>query len=181
MNNSQTKSQAYSKVVKRASLENILLTASSFRVSHEYSQAVQDGVKRYLANSVQDTHFDAESNLLVGKVQCRVWMNRKGKEADHGPSEKSIFSVVASYVVIFEVPGEHKQDVLNVFMDRMGPFSVWPYFRGHVARVASEANLDVPILPIKKLFQSVEAVSGYVEPEDSAAPKLPKKGIEKKE
>lgn len=171
MTKSENSDVSYARVVKKALLEDVLLSASSFKASIEY-KANPAGVQRLLNSSVKNWHYEA--GLLIGEVQCNVWINRAdAKETDSGAIDtaieepnldKCLFSVETLYTVVFKVPGEHRQETIKAFFDRMAPFAVWPYFRTHVATLASAAQMDVPVLPIKKLFQSVETAGTYVDP-----------------
>lgn len=179
MGDSNSKSAAYSKVVQRASLEEIRLTASSFKLSADFL-AHKNAVSRFMGQATGNPHFDEKTQLLVGSVRCRVWMNKRPvpdagveKTADEKltPDEKfknSVFSIDAKYSVIFKMPGSHPHEALKVFFDKLAPLSAWPYFRTHVAHLASEAQIVVPVLPIKKLLQPVDTASDYVDPDEGA-------------
>ncbi|MEQ1707488.1 MAG: hypothetical protein ABL864_04070 [Terricaulis sp.] len=173
MSEGQSASDAYNKVVERASLENIVLTSSSFNVSHEF-HAEEENADRFIDQMASRPHFDEHSKLLMGEVRCRVWMNkatdsvRDGEKTPGQVFGDSIFSIEAKYGVVFKMPGEHNRDTLDTFFERMAPFSTWPYFRGHVAQVAAESGIDFPILPIKKLFHPVKSAGGYVDPDEQA-------------
>lgn len=168
------KQDDYTKAVERASLERISLRENAFRVSADYRKHLKDA-DRFIDQTVHSPHF--EKGLLIGTIECRVWMRKNGDKAEEGAElEGSIFSIESRYVVVFKVPGEHSAETVEAFFDRVGPFSVWPYFRTHVAHIAAEAGIDVPILPIKKLFQPVREAGGYIDPDfKGEAPELPDK------
>ncbi len=76
MSESQMNSEAYSNAVERAVLENIILVSSSFKVSPEYV-AQGDNVDRYVHEKGEDLRFDDQARLLMGRVRCRVWINKR--------------------------------------------------------------------------------------------------------
>jgi hypothetical protein len=168
------KAKAYQETVDQASLERISLRSSAFQLRlDEYRQNEKDAA-RFIDQEVSEPHFDEESKVLVGTVDCRVWMGKpdqSGRDKEELFAE-SFFSVEASYAVIFRIPGDHSVETLHAFFIRMAPFSVWPYFRAHVAAIAAEANLRIPIIPIKKLFRPVASAGGYVDP-DFVGPETP--------
>lgn len=167
MTETKSKSDAYNNVVEHASLENILLTSSVFDLRHDFYDE-EESIDRFIDQATSAPHFDEQSRFLMGSVQCRVWMNKQADNISERrlPEEAfadSILSVTATYSLIFAVPGEHDSETLSTFFRRMAPFSVWPYFRVHVAQVAAESGIKIPILPIKKLFHPVKKAGGYVD------------------
>lgn len=170
MSEVKTRSDDYTKAVERASLEAVSLQSSSFSSHHDFHDE-QEAADKFIDQEVVEPHYDAKSGYLMGHVRCRVWMNKgadNAKSGEKSPDEyfaTAIFAVEAKYLVVFRIPGEHKEETTTAFFNRMAPFSVWPYFRTHVSGIAAEANLEVPILPIKKLFQPVKSAGGYVDPD----------------
>lgn len=163
----QAKSDLYAKAVEQASLTDIMLTASTFAVSHEFHD-FYEGAQKFVDQSlVEEPHYDTEQGLLVGAVRCRVWMNKGdydlAEDEDDGAFHAAIFAVEATYGVVFVIPGEHDDETIRTFFERMAPFATWPYFRTHLAQTASAAGLEIPILPIKKLFHPVKAAGGYTD------------------
>lgn len=167
----------YNEAVKQATLLGIMLTSSSFDVTNDFRDEHEQSDKYIDQTIVGSPDFDAEEGLLIGMVRCRVWMisaAQREELKDAQPDEvfaSSFFAVEAIYDVIFKVSGEHETSTLEAFFEKMAPFAVWPYFRSHLATVSAEAALNVPILPIKKLFHPVKAAGGYREPDvDPADP-----------
>lgn len=163
-------SKSYREVVDRAELQRISLSSSSFKVRGQFGAEI-DRAKRFHHTTTSAPHIDDQSNLIAGMVNCRVWMCKSAEPNDTSDStsessDEEILSIEAKYMVVFSVPGSHNKTTIEAFFKRMAPFSVWPYFRSHVARMGSEATINIPILPIKKLFAPVE--TSYVDPTDES-------------
>ena len=159
MNNPSNKE--YVNVVSSASLEDLLLTFSVFKASLAF-RASGDDVERSADSEPINCMMD--DGILIGEVQCNVLIEKaKGEEQPGDREGDRLFSVDARYTVAFKVTGEHSQDAARAFFNKMAPVAVWPYFRSYVAALAASANVDVPILPLKKLVQSLKAVEGYEE------------------
>ena len=63
--------------------------------------------------------------------------------------------------------GEGERDSVKTFFERMAPLACWPYFRSHVANVAAEAGISIPVVPIKKLRFPVKEAGGYIDPDET--------------
>ena len=163
-----SQSEAYSKAVEQSALENVVLVSSSFEMDPRVLTD-NDQLERYIDQRVTNIEFDDQSQLLFGTVECRVWACLSGvenkRENEEAPSVPKLLALEAKYMVIFKILGEHDREVIDMFFRKMGPFTTWPYFRVHVAGVAAEAHIDLPVLPIKKLLFPIKSVGGYIDPE----------------
>lgn len=169
------KAQAYARVVEDATLENIRLVSSSFKISPKFREDDHE-VKRFIDQEVKGVDFDQAAGALVGMVRCRCWMGSDPKtgtgstevSSETDPQKASLLTINAQYVLLFKISGEHGSDSIATFFHRVGPISVWPYFRAHVAAIAAEGNVDIPVLPIKRLVHRVKAAENYVDPDDKS-------------
>jgi preprotein translocase subunit SecB len=113
------------------------------------------------------THYDPAAEMLLGYIQCRIWMNKASdKTLETKPSldeafEKSLFSISAKYFVAFKIEGSHEKGCVDSFYERTAPFTAWPYFRALVAQLAAAANLEIPVLPIKRVLVPFKSGGGY--------------------
>lgn len=94
--------------------------------------------KKRLNESVQ-AFADVEASSLYGmfvfELSCR-----------HG--RKKMLTVEATYLVSFAVDGRTDEAAGELFVERVGRVAAYPYFRGLVAQLVSEAGVTLPPLPI---------------------------------
>lgn len=174
----------YGKVVADAQLKAIRLISSSFHVTPAF-RAQAKNLRRSIRQDVKGSHYDEAAGTLIGTVSCECWMGPKQEDASKDvappPAPKDVaplpapesdrqFSVQAEYVILFELSTQHDTDIAEAFFSRIAPISVWPYFRVHVASMAAEGGVNIPVLPIKKLLHRVKSADNYVEPGDAELP-----------
>ena len=170
MSSKALKAAEYSKAVDDAQLVNIRLVSGSFKVSPSFRSSSPD-VERFFEQKTSAPKYNAENRALIGMVSCRCWMRPKASSEATTPSDpngeepEDLLSIDAEYVLAFRIEGEHDAQMLNTFFKKLAPLSAWPYFRTHVATVASEGGLDIPPLPIKKLMFRVKSAENYADPE----------------
>ncbi len=168
MSSGQEKNGGFNNAVQQASLLNLVMTQSSFEVTHELHEH-KVAAPKFITQTVLGSPVLDDDAVLMGSVRCRVWMNKADDVAEPKPEgddafDRGIFKIEALYGVLFKLPGEFDEQTLDTFFNRMAPLATWPYFRTHVAHIAAEAGLDIPILPIKKLLYPVKSAGGYVDP-----------------
>lgn len=147
----------YASVVSQASLLDVLLTATNMSADLSYRGQEEEDLDRSIDSSVVGCH--CEDEILVGEVRCEVSIRKspQSDESDTNNAEgEALFAVSAVYTVAFGLTGNHDKSTVDEFFRRIGPLTVWPYFRSHVAMLASSASIDVPVLPVKKFVQGVE-------------------------
>lgn len=152
-------------LVDSASLENVSLIESSFNSVVAIHTRRRDGVDRSVDAVVDESNVAKER--LIGEVECSVHVMRKAGNltgVPGGPATGAVvFSLGAVYAVAFQISGRHDKETIDGFFGRMAPFTVWPYFRAHVAITAAAADVEVPILPLRKLVHGVETVTALDE------------------
>jgi hypothetical protein len=131
----------YSQVVEVAELGQVRLIGCSFSTQPEVFGPPSDSWKSAYSCEVTEAFLDDEVGLLTG------WVSGK---ASIKSGRRKILEVDATYVVIYEVTGNPKRDAALKFVNTVGSFAVYPYFRAHFASVMSDAGLRVPPLPILK-------------------------------
>ena len=179
MSNSDSKAEKYNRTVEKAELLQIAATQGVFKISPEYAAKCDAATKLIDQQVIDEPAFDESESVLVGQIRCRVWMSEAGAPVskvaldDEGAFLDSLLALEVVYVVAFEISGQHDQETLTSFFNRMAPLSTWAYFRSHVARIAGEACVDIPVLPIKKLSYPLGPSSGY---QDVSKPVAPRTG-----
>ncbi len=79
--------------------------------------------------------------MLAGKFKWDVTI-KKGR--------KKLLVIEAVYLVVYQnVPTVPEEPAL-AFLQKVGKFATYPYFRALVATLAAYARADIPILPVLK-------------------------------
>jgi len=168
------RAQSYSRAVEDATLETIRLVSSGFKMGLSFRESAPSD-HRMSYHDVKGLNFDADRGLLFGVVSCRCSINNQPSEDGAAPSsspretnsDDPSFSVKADYLVLFRLAGDHDRADAETFFTRVAPLSVWPYFRVHVAATATQANVTIPVLPIRKLVHRVKAAQTFVDPNNN--------------
>ena len=137
----------YNKVVSAAELADLRLIDCSFEVKPEYLFAIQDEeqagkiVQRFFPE-VEQGRFDPLLGVLGGHV---VW------SAIAKLGRKHVLRVKAGYLVIYDELEELDEPCVREFFERNAKLQTYPYFRGLVARLTSDAGIPTMPLPILQL------------------------------
>jgi hypothetical protein len=133
--------ESYSEAVDAARLREVRLIQSDFKAEAEALGDPEPNWRMGYGCEVKETYFDAEASLLTGWVVA---------EATCKLGRKRIVGTKACYIVVYDLEGEPEEQAALKFVSRVGPFTVYPYFRAHFAELASQAGLRVPPLPVMK-------------------------------
>ena len=137
----------YNKVVKSADLIDLRMVGCNFELKPEYLIAVYDEdqsakiVQSFTAN-IDQGDFDSSEGVLAGEV---VWsaLSKLGR--------KRLIRVKAHYMVFYSGLEGQDEACVREFFDRNAKLQTYPYFRGLVSRLTSEAGIELPLLPILQL------------------------------
>lgn len=130
---------AYNEVVARAVLAGIRCIKSSFEAKPD-AYASASANRKYLVDyGLTHVRYDAEKNTLRG-VLCfsAVWKSGRARE----------MVLNAEFLVDYDVKGRCSEDAAELFVQRLGPFAAYPYFRALHAMLLDQAGLRSPPLPI---------------------------------
>ncbi len=139
---------AYNKVVAGCELVTINLVDARFKVdpgfydirAREKTEA-KSLTRREFDCDVSTPVFKKDSGLLAGRFLWKVEV-LKGK--------KKLVTLQATYVVLYKNVPDVGEEHISAFLQRVGRFASYPYFRGLFSRLAAEAQLDLPVLPVLK-------------------------------
>jgi preprotein translocase subunit SecB len=126
----------YNHVAVNAKLRLISLLSSTFDVKPR-SLPKQDDWKLAYEWNAKGCTFDGRG--VVSAIFEYVVTAKLGR--------KTALKCTAEYVVLYEVPSESEAEAAEGFCHNVGLFAAYPYFRGLVAQLVSNANLMLPPLP----------------------------------
>lgn len=133
----QIDAKTYNQIARCARLLSVQLVESSFSVSPKFFNPDVEGK---LKIDFGDVHaaFDEATRVATCVFQLESSV-KKGKS--------KAFNVKSKFVVYYKISVECDDIHATAFARKVGLTACYPYFRAHVASIASMANADVPILP----------------------------------
>jgi hypothetical protein len=151
----------YNAVVQSADLVDIRLTSSKFDIKREYhllkrSEADEEkrSLKLGMSGSLIEFKYVNTEGLMVGNFEWSAF-GTKGR--------KRLISVTARYLVIYRAAKDLEDLYVGAFLENVGKFASFPYFRSLVATYSAAASADLPILPI--LRQPIDTAPDAEKPE----------------
>ncbi len=137
-----TKTNLYQEVVEAASLGNILLRDTKFKITPEY-YAHKNGseVKHYFDTASEEIIYDEDESIIQGIFEFHVRVKK---------ANKHLFELKSSYVIFYELSKRVDQKAARAFCEKVGLFSCYPFFRQHMSMISSDASAEMPILPLLK-------------------------------
>ena len=132
--------ESYNKVARAAKLEGLVLTGSDFIIHpNYYSPTAENGAVSFSYDaSVDDEIFDAKSGL----ASCAWTWTVEGKLDD-----EIVVRVRATYRIFYSELTDCEETAVKRFMNRVGRFATYPYFRAHVSQTSWESSAQLPLLP----------------------------------
>jgi hypothetical protein len=140
---------AYNSLVAAARLRDIRLLKSEFVLDPDGIDA-EDSWKLNQSCEIQQAQFSPETEMLLTFVEASAICKIKNKK---------VVTVRCRYLVAYEVQGDPEELAINAFAKRVARFAAYPYFRAHVAEIASQAGLRLPPLPIIKEVKYIPQVT----------------------
>jgi len=155
--------QTYNSIVARAHLRNIRLTASRFEIKPEALDLDPDAWRNNVSASVLESFLEPESGSLYGVFLFEV-ICRQGR--------KRVLTTNATYLASYRIHGECDQAACELFVERVGKLATYPYFRGLVASLTSQAGLMMRPLPVlsfaPRSIESAATLEGSAQLDDKA-------------
>lgn len=135
----QADAQVYNAMVGRTTLTNIRLTDTRFEMKADALGSDPLEWRKEVRRQPTDVYVDSETGRLFGSFRFELICREK---------RKRVFSCSAIYLLSYRVQGGCEQDIGQLFIERVGPVVLYPYFRATVAHLASQAAVQLPPLPL---------------------------------
>ncbi|SOC46244.1 hypothetical protein SAMN05892877_12170 [Rhizobium subbaraonis] len=138
---------AYNAVVEHAELLDIRLTDLKFSVKPKFyplMEAERSGevsLQRSFDVDVSDSGYDPEIGSLGGVFTWRLKVSQ---------SRTKLLTVDASFFVVYRNVPEVERQHADAYLQRVGRFATYPYFRSLVAQMSWESASELPIMPVLK-------------------------------
>lgn len=133
--------EQYNDVVDRAEISAVQLLNIDFDVSPRYyANERKENIIGYEVRT-EESFYDQKE----GFAACLVSFDVEAKD-DEGPT----LECKARYTVSYRISKPCDEKSVKVFLDRVGVFACYPYFRGLFANLDWAANTRLPPLPVHK-------------------------------
>ncbi|MBM6397883.1 hypothetical protein JQC79_19205 [Ochrobactrum anthropi] len=137
--------KSYNAIVKEAELIDIRLVGFNFKMQPQYYEYTDGGKKGKSKKSfgveISPVNYDPDTTSLGSEFEWRL-------EVTGG--KRKLLTITANYFVVYgnvpAVGAEHHK----TFMQRVGRFATFPYFRSLVSQMSWESKAELPILPVLK-------------------------------
>ena len=139
--------KAYAKVVRSAELQDIKLLSSSFGVEMAYFEDGEighaDGEKLNYSYACEQpmVAYEATDGGLLGQFDWKVIVARDDTE---------VLTIRATYVAAYQCDEGLDEKATTKFVERVGRFATFPYFRALVGFYSNASSIEIPILPVLK-------------------------------
>ena len=139
--------EAYANVVKSAELRDIKLLASSFVVEtalfeYEEGEAVSDeSLALTYGCEPPNVSYEPTDGGLLGQFEWRANAIRDGTE---------VLTISGTYVIAYRCGQGLDEKATARFVERVGRFATFPYFRALVGYYSTASSIEIPILPVLK-------------------------------
>jgi hypothetical protein len=128
-------SEAYNKVARSAKLIVVALVNSKFSVDPGFQV---EKLSFGFDGSAHSPFYNSEDGTAGCRWQWCVHA-RKGR--------KKVLSLEATYVLLYDEIVECEEVAVFRYLERVGRFATYPYFRAHVSQVSWESSTNLPLLP----------------------------------
>ena len=129
----------YNAVVASARLARLSLVTNEFRIFPEFASTDEkDRTLSYGGDLVECT-FDETTGTVSGLLSWWV-------EARNG--KKVTLRCASQYGIQYDGLTGHNADAARVFLERVGRFATYPYFRALTAQMSWESSAGLPPMPV---------------------------------
>lgn len=136
------KPEDYHAVTREAQLSTINLLDCRFRVKPElFNEREGEDSRRkfFFGGHLENQHYDAERGLASGQFTWKVEVK---------VSRKKAVSLVAIFIIVYENLEGMNANAVEAFVNRVGRFATYPYFRALASQLSWEAGVELPIMPV---------------------------------
>jgi hypothetical protein len=131
--------KAYNELVAHARLQGLRLTGSKFDLRPHALVDDRDRWAYRITDALGDWHLDREELLLRGQYAYT---------AECVEGRRKPVSLSATYLATYRLSATCEDDAAHAFLQRVGRFSCYPYFRALFGILTEQSGLQLPPLPV---------------------------------
>jgi hypothetical protein len=156
----------YNRLVAHAKVQAIRLIGSRYDIKPVAFSASREGWDYNVTNQLLDWHCDNDALLLRG-----TW----AYTATCMQGRRKLLTVTAKYLVTYRLNAECDPEAGRQFLERVGRFAAYPYFRGTFAMLTQQSGIMLHPLPIIS-----EQPRWVTPPQADATPQVPAKAARRR-
>jgi hypothetical protein len=131
--------EAYNRLVAYAKIQAIRLVGTRFDIKPETLSTARDDLEYQISNQLIDWCCDNEAQVLNGTweytASCVV-------------GRKKLLTITAKYLVTYRLSAICDEEAGHQFLERVGKFAAYPYFRGTFALLTQQSGVMLHPLPV---------------------------------
>ena len=133
--------------MKSAELLDIRLLSSSFVVEEAFFEDKEGEAEadRQFACAygceLPHMSYESEEGGLLGQFEWKANVTRDDTE---------VLTISGTYLIAYQCDQGLDEQATTRFVDRVGRFATFPYFRALVGFYSTASSIDIPILPVLK-------------------------------
>lgn len=131
--------KAYNELVAHARLQGLRLTGTKFDLRPHALVDDRDRWAYRITDALRDWHLDQEELLLRGQYAYT---------AECVEGRRKPVALSATYLVTYSLSAACEDDAAQAFLQRVGRFSCYPYFRALFGILTEQSGLQLPPLPV---------------------------------
>lgn len=131
----------YNKVVDNAELVAVQLLVSNFNVSPDFFRAEEKNFSYSI--EIVDVDYKSKEKAGIAFLLANVKISANANTED-------ILLFKTKYVVLYNIEKRCDKNAVFAFLQRVAPFTCYPYFRALFASMCGAAGVQVPPLPVHK-------------------------------
>lgn len=131
--------EQYNRLVAHATLRDIRLIGSKFDVQPDAIETIQQKWRFRVSHELDDWSCDNDRGALSGSyvytASCVL-------------GRRKLLTVVGRYLSTYRLSDVCDEEAGRQFLERIGRFSAYPYFRSMFATLTQQSGIMLPPLPI---------------------------------
>jgi hypothetical protein len=131
--------EKYNRLVAHAKVQAIRLIGTRYDIKPTALSASRDRWDYKISHRLVDWHCDNDSLLLRGTWEYT---------ASCVEGRRKLLTVVATYLVTYRLNAVCDEEAGRQFLERVGRFAAYPYFRGTFALLTQQSGIMLHPLPI---------------------------------
>ena len=130
-----------------AELAGLNLVNCMFTVSPDYYRTDPVDLRHGFGCSIENRQFHPKTGQAVAVF---VWSLNVADKTARKTNAPPLASMVVAYLAVFDGMKNVHPTAAQSFVDRVGMFASYPYFRSLVSQLSWSSGVELPVLPLLK-------------------------------
>jgi hypothetical protein len=143
----------YNEVVRISQLSELRLVGSRFKMKPAYLDKLHGGRELDMGYSSEALFFEYNGEVSTTVFRWEAFVLPAGEmdenDVETRKKDEGLLYISCDYLVGYNIPDANK-DAVKAFVERVGEFATFPYFRAMTAHYGWESGSELPTLPVLK-------------------------------